>query len=717
MKEASESPNDPLVKYIGSLRNEIRIAIIRFLSSYQDPSEFNEIQREIERQFGSPGNLSYHLNILKENMMITGDEQGYQLTEIGAKTFSFLESMNGLLKNDAPILIRTSKYSLETFDESIIEKNLQLEANMPLQKAKKIANEAKQRLKKAKITYLTTPLVREYINAILIENHYEDYRAKLTRLGLPPYDVEKMLTDHNVRNPRHFKADLGRHIQEQYVLLNLLQQKYADTFLSGQFSFTNLANFGFSPLELILSGHEWEAILHRYAKYASLIPSSQENCQNLFELPFRDFLSIYERLVKELHPFFPHGMTLLRFDLFLEGFLSAYKPSELEELLQRCALECDGPWDLTLGVSLITNYVELSPLFELYLQELTRWKANPRKNPLTLPHLVIHAPKQELKTILETTNFATLTPFLQTTIQILAHPQVCFDQFSKWGWPKADHTFTNLEIPIPVETYRNLSPSIVIEKISINLLVLYQLANKEDDTFFQLLESAIFRVFDFMEYKCTLLLRNLVNFSQWAEIQSILFPNQSAEKIFTPTTEDTSSSPPNRNTTKGSQVTPILGAVTFHGLEEMILLKSQLFLRMQSENRKFAVKILDFIQRLLDKQNLMPNNRIQYLMAENSPRTPIAPPNTQIFEEVSSVGEKIHGEPISAYRHGFHTSLTPLTLSSIHQIYSDLNGSFFKEITLNYTFPDSPANISPASLFSILQKLLDTKMCRIQFQY
>lgn len=106
---------------------------------------------------------------------------------------------------------------------------------MPLDIAKEIATEAKQRLNKANITYLTAPLVREYINAILIEHHFENYRAKLTRLGLPPFDVKQLLISKHCFSPTQFQDILGRNVMEQFVLLNLLQQKYADAFLSGDF--------------------------------------------------------------------------------------------------------------------------------------------------------------------------------------------------------------------------------------------------------------------------------------------------------------------------------------------------------------------------------------------------------------------------------------------------------------------------------------------------
>jgi len=59
--------------------------------------------------------------------------------------------------------------------------------------ARKITREVEERLAKTNIEYLTAPLMREYINAILLENGLEEVRHKLTRLGTPPYEVFKLL--------------------------------------------------------------------------------------------------------------------------------------------------------------------------------------------------------------------------------------------------------------------------------------------------------------------------------------------------------------------------------------------------------------------------------------------------------------------------------------------------------------------------------------------
>ena len=81
---------------------------------------------------------------------------------------------------------------------------------------------AKHKLLNANIEYLTAPLIREYMNFILLESGKEEARHKLTRLGLPPYDVKQLLLHGNFENSNMLYNELGKNIMEQFLLLNLV---------------------------------------------------------------------------------------------------------------------------------------------------------------------------------------------------------------------------------------------------------------------------------------------------------------------------------------------------------------------------------------------------------------------------------------------------------------------------------------------------------------
>src|SRR5438552_15315365 len=85
--------------------------------------------------------------------------------------------------------------TIEEFDRTRIASSLVTEAGMPQSLADEIASEAEERLLRFGTTYLTAPLVRELVNTILVERKLEEYRHKLTRMGLPVKDVTILLKE------------------------------------------------------------------------------------------------------------------------------------------------------------------------------------------------------------------------------------------------------------------------------------------------------------------------------------------------------------------------------------------------------------------------------------------------------------------------------------------------------------------------------------------
>src|SRR5437016_14117537 len=85
--------------------------------------------------------------------------------------------------------------TIEEFDRTRIARSLVSEARMPQTLADEVAAEAEERLLKLRIVYLSAPLIRELVNIILIERKLEQYRHKLTRLGLPVNDVTLLLRE------------------------------------------------------------------------------------------------------------------------------------------------------------------------------------------------------------------------------------------------------------------------------------------------------------------------------------------------------------------------------------------------------------------------------------------------------------------------------------------------------------------------------------------
>ncbi len=196
---------------------------------------------------------SYHLTELKEKGIVVQQDTKYFLSSFGEDLLEkFFELEDVFSEHAAGILIRTSRYSMEPFSEEKIASALIREANMPVEKAAEIARETRIRLQRAKVQYLTTPLIREYINAILVEKHMEEYRHKLTRLGVPGQDIEDALRSGGVLGLQQLHANISRETLEQFVLLRVLPKELADAMLHRIIGVSCLSSFPFLPEEIVV---------------------------------------------------------------------------------------------------------------------------------------------------------------------------------------------------------------------------------------------------------------------------------------------------------------------------------------------------------------------------------------------------------------------------------------------------------------------------------
>jgi ribonucleoside-triphosphate reductase len=99
---------------------------------------------------------------------------------------------------------------------------------------------------------LTAPLIREVVNGILIERGLEEYRHKLTRLGLPVHDVSAcLLRGRTSVNASSAFEEFGRNVLEEYTLLSILPRDIADAYLSGEIHIHDLGSWILKPGEII----------------------------------------------------------------------------------------------------------------------------------------------------------------------------------------------------------------------------------------------------------------------------------------------------------------------------------------------------------------------------------------------------------------------------------------------------------------------------------
>jgi ribonucleoside-triphosphate reductase len=98
------------------------------------------------------------------------------------------------------LFVRTSDESMQGWDRRKIVDALVRETFIDLDTAKEVAREVEEMIATSKIRMITAPLVRELVDAKLIEKGLEQARRMHTRLGMPLYDVDQLILHPNKEN-------------------------------------------------------------------------------------------------------------------------------------------------------------------------------------------------------------------------------------------------------------------------------------------------------------------------------------------------------------------------------------------------------------------------------------------------------------------------------------------------------------------------------------
>jgi len=198
------------------------------------------------------GKFAYHLRKLVKQLLIqlNRQERKYTVTNLGRLVLNLTRQIEEQsLVESGKLYVRTSHQTMEEFNANKILQSLVKEAGMPVELAQKITSETESRLYKFQTQYLTAPLIREIVNALLVEHSMEEYRHKLTRLGMPIYDVTQLLgkAGDDGGNVEQLIHQTGKQVFSEYLLLEQLPRDVADAHLSGDMHITNAGSWGLTP--------------------------------------------------------------------------------------------------------------------------------------------------------------------------------------------------------------------------------------------------------------------------------------------------------------------------------------------------------------------------------------------------------------------------------------------------------------------------------------
>ena len=198
------------------------------------------------------GKFAYHLRKLVKQLLIqlNRQERKYTVTNLGRLVLNLTRQIEEQsLVESGKLYVRTSHQTMEEFNANKILQSLVKEAGMPVELAQKITSETESRLYKFQTQYLTAPLIREIVNALLVEHSMEEYRHKLTRLGMPIYDVTQLLgkAGDEGGNVEALIHQTGKQVFSEYLLLEQLPRDVADAHLSGDIHITNAGSWALMP--------------------------------------------------------------------------------------------------------------------------------------------------------------------------------------------------------------------------------------------------------------------------------------------------------------------------------------------------------------------------------------------------------------------------------------------------------------------------------------
>jgi len=472
----TDENSDLLEHHLKVLGQKIRLDILKKISISVMPLSYSALQREVLGENSNAINFAFHLKMLKRNNLIDQTEEGYEITSLGKKIVNSLLSIEQILnEQNKSIMIRTSKYATEPFNLHKIETYLINEGKMEEYHAKQIAREVNERLSKTKISYLTTPLMREYINGILLENGLEEVRHRLTRLGIPPAEALKLIKNNEIL-PNEFLMKLGSVASEEFLLLNLLPKHLADLYLSSEILLLNLNTWSLKPLACYSDSRELLRI------HSSHSPNDFNNERDLYHL-----IDNFFRTLNKIQPFFSQDLLIGNFNELVK-LVNQHSSILLFDILISELKRMNKTYP-QLSLEFTDSDLDLKALRHF----LTQFE-----DPVEIPFIILNYSDLSSKTIEKIFNQLEFERCSSNFLFNNRNNQTLLNSLS------VDVRRLNKE-------KEQNSLKIVLDKIFINLHAIALNSNKNDDMFEASLIDRLINCFEFFDVKQELIYNKYVN--------------------------------------------------------------------------------------------------------------------------------------------------------------------------------------------------------------
>ena len=227
-----------------------------------------------------------------------------------------------------PLFVRTSDERLDGWDRERIVSALTRETGMAEGLARLIAIEVEEQVSRAKVETLTASLVRELVDAKLVEHGLEEYRVKHMRLGVPLFDAERIICAPNqgevegIHDPSRTDVTLAERVKKEFALTQVFSKDTADAHMKGDLHIHDLG-----CVDRLHSGHHSLECVKRFG-----LPFSAG--ERYAPLPLNAEMLIVQaaQFNAALHRHFTRDTTWDAFNLRLAPFLGNSDARHLRQL-------------------------------------------------------------------------------------------------------------------------------------------------------------------------------------------------------------------------------------------------------------------------------------------------------------------------------------------------------------------------------------------------
>lgn len=335
------------VKVLKAVSSPIRLQILNLLFD-KSALSYTELMSQLKLNPNrDAGRFAYHLKFMLKADLVEADVEAkkYYLTDLGKMVLDVADRVEKKAVKPRGMLVRTSHLTVEEFDQNKIANSLIKEAKVPPELAQKAAKEAEKRLVKSKTKYLTASLIREVVNAILVEKGYEDYRHKLTRVGMPVHEVSASIEKREISGVAVSTISrAGQTVLSEYTLLNIFPRDIADAHLSGAIHIDHLGTWILKPDEVV---HDLRFFFQHGVKLQNPLQHSMPPPSD-----FKSALSIAFNVLLHSSREVNCNQTFNYFNVFLAPFAKDMDRSKIKGSLRLFLLNLNQHANVTLGLEL-----------------------------------------------------------------------------------------------------------------------------------------------------------------------------------------------------------------------------------------------------------------------------------------------------------------------------------------------------------------------------